>query len=105
MTLDEELLGKGFTACGPVLPNRVGEVLQSLFDKSSPMVYVQILPIKFVRGNISSFSDCYMFYYITKEDLKKYPELSSEYCLTGLAFDEEFTKNLNLKNPVTFFRA
>jgi len=75
MTLEEELLKKGFKASGPFTVHNLGNALKLLFDKSPQPVYFKIIQGKIARDDMDNYLDLYMMYHITEEDLRRSPEL------------------------------
>ena len=63
MTLEEELIKKGFKVFGPTTGSEIGESLSHLLKKSPQPVYFQIVHGKLARNDMNDFTSLYMIYY------------------------------------------
>ncbi|HEB47320.1 MAG TPA: hypothetical protein ENI22_02520 [Candidatus Pacearchaeota archaeon] len=75
MTLEEELLEKGFNVMGPFTEPELGKAMSKLFSISVP-VYVQIIQRMIARRDFENGSPGqYMIYHVNHQQLGKSPEL------------------------------
>ena len=63
MTLEEEIIKKGFKVFGPTTGSGIGESLRYLLEKSPQPVYFQVIQGKLARGDMDDFPNLYMIYY------------------------------------------
>lgn len=63
MTLEEEIIKKGFKVFGPTTESEMGASLSHLLKKSPQPVYFQVIQGKLARDDMNDFPNLYMIYY------------------------------------------